>query len=64
MLRRNLTIVTCYKCGAMRHNKRSCKGKRDDDKNISKGGDKNKEKTCATEVGNKNNTKGGNKKKT
>ncbi|KAI5431142.1 hypothetical protein KIW84_035341 [Lathyrus oleraceus] len=44
-------------CGAMRHNKQSCKGKRDVDRAMSKGGNKNKT------AGNKNKTAGNKNKK-
>lgn len=55
VLPRNLTIVTCHKCGAMRHNKLNYKGKRVTGKAILKGGNIKKAKIANT-------TKGGNMK--
>lgn len=53
VLPRKLSIVTCHKCGAMGHNKRSCKGKRVADRVIPKGGNTKKEKGAnASKVGN------------
>lgn len=45
VLSRKLTRVTFHKCGTMRHNKRSCKGKRAADKAIPKGGNIKKKTT-------------------
>ncbi|KAI5422367.1 hypothetical protein KIW84_045714 [Lathyrus oleraceus] len=42
ILPRRFSIVTCAKCGAMGHNKRSCKDKREVGRAISKGGNKSK----------------------
>ncbi|XP_058784836.1 uncharacterized protein LOC131659698 [Vicia villosa] len=42
ILPRRFSTVTCAKCGAMGHNKRSCKGKRAADRAIPKGGNKPK----------------------
>ncbi|CAL5205285.1 unnamed protein product [Lathyrus oleraceus] len=53
VLPRKLSIVTCHMCGAMGHNKRSCKGKRVADRVIPKGGNTKKIKdTNASKVGN------------
>lgn len=48
-----LTIIICHKCGAIRHNKRSCKGKRAVDRAIPKGGNKKNGITCAKYDGKK-----------
>ncbi|CAL5198383.1 unnamed protein product [Lathyrus oleraceus] len=46
VLSRRLATITCKKCGEMGHNKRSCKGKRETEREIPKGGNKvKKEKT-------------------
>ncbi|CAL5187797.1 unnamed protein product [Lathyrus oleraceus] len=42
ILPRRFSTITCAKCGAMRHNKRSCKGKREADREIPKCGNKSK----------------------
>ncbi|CAK8544972.1 unnamed protein product [Lathyrus sativus] len=45
VLPRKLTTVSCHKCGTMRHNKRSCKGKMATERVILKGGNKKKGNT-------------------
>lgn len=42
VLSRRLATITCKTCGEMRHNKRSCKGKRVANTTIPKGGNKAK----------------------
>ncbi|KAI5439769.1 hypothetical protein KIW84_025228 [Lathyrus oleraceus] len=42
VMARKLATITCHRCGAMEHNKRSCKGKRVADRDMPKGGNKNK----------------------
>lgn len=53
MLPIKLTIIICHKCEAIRHNKRSCKGKRAADRAIPKGGNKKNGITCAKYDGKK-----------
>ncbi|XP_058776608.1 uncharacterized protein LOC131650925 [Vicia villosa] len=57
VLPRKFATVTCHKCGATGHNKRSCKGKRAAERAIpkggnSKGGQGKKSKTNQVEIGN------------
>ncbi|CAK8532062.1 unnamed protein product [Lathyrus sativus] len=55
VLPRKLTTVSCHKCGAMGHNKRSCKGKMAAERVIPKGG--NKKKGNASKDGKRQNLK-------
>src|ERR1051325_8208042 len=55
VLQRNLATITCKKCGALGHNKRSCKGKRAADSAIPIGG--NKKAKAATKAKEKTATK-------
>ncbi|XP_058764491.1 uncharacterized protein LOC131637941 [Vicia villosa] len=50
ILPRRFSTVTSPKCGAMGHNKRSCKGKSDADRAIPKGGNKPKKAAKAKKV--------------
>ncbi|CAL5206992.1 unnamed protein product [Lathyrus oleraceus] len=54
VLPRKLTTVTCTKCGSMGHNKRTCKGKREEYRAMPNGGNKTKKQNI---------TKGTSKKK-
>ncbi|CAK8564364.1 unnamed protein product [Lathyrus sativus] len=63
VLPKKLTTASCHKCGAMGHNKRSCKGKRVVERVIPKGGNKKKGHTSKDGKRQKLETKGGKKTK-